>query len=264
MNFYWVYDLSSATFAALLVGVFVVFAVGGMLVTRPLARRLFGPAPAQNEVVGDVLQAAGVFYGITLGLIAVGAWTNYGDLQSKVSREAASLGAVYRDVSCLSEPSRSKLQDSLRRYTRYVIDDAWPDQRRGIVPQGGVAFMDEFQIAMGQVQPSTAAEQIVLAQIFTQYNQMIEHRRLRLDAVLGGMPATVWIVVIAGAIVNLALLWCMVLEKKRVHATLLALLSTLVALLIFLTAALDNPFRGQVGLGPEAFELIYNQLMRPK
>ena len=31
----------------------------------------------------------------------------------------------------------------------------------------------------------------------------------------------------------------------------------------FLLAAMDNPFRGGISVSPEAFELLYNQTMKP-
>jgi hypothetical protein len=263
MSCFWVYDIPSWLFALILIGAFVVFSVGGMIVTRPLARRMLGPPPACNDVVGDVLQAAGVFYGITLGLIAVGAWTNYGDLDTKVSREAAALGALYRDASCVPEPHRSALCDTLRRYTRYTIDEAWPAQRAGIVPKPGVLLMNEFQERLAAFKPADLAQQAYLTQLFAQYNGMMELRRLRLDAVGTGMPSIIWVVVFAGAAVNIALVWCFVMERQAAHAALLTLLGILVALLVFLTAALDHPFRGPISVGPDAFELIYDQLMRP-
>jgi hypothetical protein len=34
-------------------------------------------------------------------------------------------------------------------------------------------------------------------------------------------------------------------------------------MMIFLLAAMDHPFRGELSVGPEAFELVYDQLMKP-
>jgi hypothetical protein len=264
VTFYWVYSLPIWLFATLLIGAFVAASVGGMVFTRPLARRIFGPAPACNDVVGDVLQAAGVFYGITLGLIAVGAWTNYGDVGTKVSREAAALGALYRDTSLLPEPARAPMQDTLRGYTRQTIDVAWPAQRRGETPRGGVAYMDRFQSLLGAFKPADAGEQSLMRELLDQYNAMMELRRLRLDSVNTGMPTLLWVVVFAGAALNIVLVWCFVMERTTAHAILLVLLAALVGLLVFLTAAMDNPFRGGVPVGPEPFELIYDQLMTPR
>jgi hypothetical protein len=38
--------------------------------------------------------------------------------------------------------------------------------------------------------------------------------------------------------------------------------SFFLATLIALVAAMDNPFRGEVSIGPDAFQLIYDQLMK--
>src|SRR5664279_1793067 len=112
--FYWVYDIPSWVFCLLVVGVCVVFGVVGLVLARPLVRRLVGPPPGINEIVGNIVQAAGAFYGITLGLIAVGAWQTFGETDARVLREAASLGSLYRDVSTFSEPQRNELRAELK------------------------------------------------------------------------------------------------------------------------------------------------------
>jgi hypothetical protein len=40
------------------------------------------------------------------------------------------------------------------------------------------------------------------------------------------------------------------------------LLSTFIALVIFVILAMDRPFRGDLGIGPESFQLVYDQLMK--
>ena len=47
------------------------------------------------------------------------------------------------------------------------------------------------------------------------------------------------------------------------HFWMTIMFSGLLGLLIFLLAAMDNPFRGEISVGPEAFELVYKQLMQP-
>ena len=41
-------------------------------------------------------------------------------------------------------------------------------------------------------------------------------------------------------------------------------LSLFLAVVIFLIAALDNPFRGEVSVRPEAYQLVYDTLMKSK
>ena len=55
---------------------------------------------------------------------------------------AATLAALYEDVSRYPEPHAQNLRWLLRDYTRYVIKYAWPLQQRGIVPEEGTIRAD--------------------------------------------------------------------------------------------------------------------------
>ena len=70
----WLYDLPHLT-SALIMVLFVetVAMIGLMLVRRFLIPRLHYHDGA-NDAVSGTVQAIGVFYGITVGLIAVGVW----------------------------------------------------------------------------------------------------------------------------------------------------------------------------------------------
>ena len=71
--------------------------IGLVLVRRLLIPRLHYDRDA-NDAVSGTVQAIGVFYGITVGLIAVGVWNTNSNASELVSKEAASIGALYRDV----------------------------------------------------------------------------------------------------------------------------------------------------------------------
>ena len=81
------------------------------------------------------LQYFGIIYGLLLGLLAVGAYQNHAETRRSVVAEAASLAVLYRDISEYPEPSRTHLRKLVREYARFTIDDAWPKQRQGIMPE---------------------------------------------------------------------------------------------------------------------------------
>jgi hypothetical protein len=90
---------------------------------------------------------------------------------------------------------------------------------------------------------------------------MVESRRLRIARVTTKIPPIVWMVVFGGSVLNLSLMWLFVVEKKRLHDLLTAVLASLLGLLVFLLAVMDFPFRGEFSVGPDSFELVYQQLM---
>lgn len=204
MNFYGMYDLPNWLLCGLTVFLFVSFALIGQSLTRKAARSLLGDSD-HNDLVGHYLAAFGVFYGITLGLISVGTWENFSDVEAKAAQEASSVAALYRDVSSYAEPKRTELTDALREYTRYVIEEAWPLQQKGIVLKGGTECINSFQQKLVTFEPVTENQKILHAEALRQFNQMIELRRLRLQSVTQGLASTLWLVIFAGAVMNIAL-----------------------------------------------------------
>jgi hypothetical protein len=135
MNMYWVYDLPNWLFGVLTIVSTVAIGLSGLYATRGWVRRIHGDRHSHNEVVTSYLGAVCVFYGITLGLFAVATWQNYTDVETRVGEEAAAVGALYRDVSSLSDPNRTELQTDLRQYVRQVIGIAWPNNGKGSSPR---------------------------------------------------------------------------------------------------------------------------------
>ena len=118
--------------AALCIIAFVeLVSLAGLLATRRFLIPHFHFGDGINDAVSGTVQAIGVFYGITVGLIAVAVWNTNTNAADMVSREASAIGALYRDVSAYPSPLREDLQGILRQYTVYVINDAWPSQQRG-------------------------------------------------------------------------------------------------------------------------------------
>jgi len=216
-----------------------------------------------SEFIGAMVQAVMVFYGLAVALMAVSVWQTYADVSRIVSAEATGIAALYRDVSTYPEPARSRLQTDLRDYVEYVITEAWPLQQRGQVPAGGVALIDRFQAELAGFEPASESQKLLHAETLGAYNRMIQARRLRLDAVGTGLPSVLWFVIVAGAFISLSTTFFFRVQDARLHATLVTLLATFIALVIFMILSLDRPFRGHLGLPPDPYQLIYDQLMQP-
>ena len=259
--FYWIYDIPTWQLGALFALLFVGITWVGTLFISPILKLWFRSQEGLNDLVGYALGAFGVFYGLLLGLLAVATYQNAANVEDNVAREAASLGALYRDVSSYPQPIRADLQKRLQDYTRFVIDKAWPAQRRGEVPEGSVQMMDEFQQVLAQFEPATKGQEIVHAETLRQYNDMILLRRLRINAIHAGIPGVMWYVVAVGAVINTLLILSFRM-RFDIHLVIGGMLSFFVGVVIFMIAAMDNPFRGEVSVGPDAFELIYTSLMK--
>ncbi len=263
MTFYWVYDMPTWKMVFMITAISVGVTWFGTIFVRPFLRVFFRSQQSANDLISYLLGSHGVYFGILLGLLALSAYQNFTDTDKLVSQEASRLAGLYRDVSSYPEPGRTQLCSLLRKYTRYVIDEAWPLQRQGIIPPGGVQMVSDFQDELMKFEPTTPRLEILHAQTLAQFNTFVESRRLRLHAVNTGIPAIIWYVMLIGAAVNIVLIWLLDM-KLIVHLFLGGVISFFLATLIAMTVAMDNPFRGEVSIPPTAFELLYEQYMQDK
>jgi hypothetical protein len=265
MTMYWIYDLPNWVFGTLTVVVFVAVGLAGLYLTRRWVERIHEHGQhSQNDIVGFYMAGVTVLYGVSVGLLAIGAWATYAEVQGKIDHEAAVLGGLYRDVGAYPEPVRSIMQEDLRRYTRQVIDVGWPMQQKGIVPNNASTVLNDFQDHFMSFEPETERQEILAAETYKAFNELTESRRARLNSVTAEMPGPLWALVLAGAFICIAVSWFFHTTNFSVHFWMTILFSSLLALLIFLIAVLDNPYRGKVSVSPEPLERVYQQTMMPQ
>jgi len=259
--FYWIYEYPKWSMALLFAMVFIAVSLSGLVLVRSVLTKWIHSERRANEMLGLCLTSFAAVYGILLGLVAFGTYQNFSSVTDLVSREAACLASLYRDTSAFPEPYRSTLQREIRAYTRYTIDQGWPAQRQGIVPTGGTQRVTVFSGDLMKFNPSDKRGEILLAETFRQFNQLVELRRSRLATVTSGIPAVLWWVLAIGSLVFMVMIWMLDMEI-HVHMTLTILLSSFLGIVIFLIASMDNPFRGEGGVGPDNLELVYQTLMK--
>lgn len=259
---FWIYDYPSWVVAILFCTLFVAATWSGIFLSRVTVHSWIHREKRANEMIGSALSSFFVLFGLLLGLVAVATYQDFSYASDLVDKEASSIGALYRDFTGYPEPIRTQLQDRLREYARFTIEDGWPQQRKGIVPTGGTDRITALFQVLATFEPAKKSEEIFHAEALRQFNHLVELRRSRLANVTMGLPAVLWWVVAFGALLNIVLIWIQDMEI-HVHLILGGVLASILGLVIFLIAALDNPFRGIVSVGPDAIALVYETLMQP-
>jgi hypothetical protein len=258
---FWIYDYPTWEMALLFTLGTAAFAVLGVL----LFRRVFGAwlhrDDKVNEMVGFAMSSFSMLYGLLLGLLAVAAYQGFSDTSGLTDRESTVLATLYGATGALPAPLAQELQGDLRRYTRNVIDVSWPEQRRGVVPTEAGDLLEIYLHKLHGFEPQTMREQNVQAEAFALSNELVQIRRSRLLSVDGGIPEILWWVVLAGAAINILLVWMLDMQRHS-HIILSAMVGGFLGLVIFLVAAMDYPFRGAVSVGPDSFEFVYDTVMR--
>ena len=250
-------DLVSALiFAVAFPGVTLV----GLLLFRRLLSRWIHRETRANDMVSMALASFSVMYGHPGG---AGRRRRLHPLRRhEQQRERRGLGPgqpLPRHLA-FPEPLSHRLQQDIRDYTRDTIEVGWPAQRRGETPTGGTQRVSQLFVDLVSFQPKDERDQAIFSEVFYRYNQLIDLRRERLAAVTTGLPAVLWWVMMLGAALNIILIWMLNMEI-HVHVVLATVLSLFLGSVIFLTAVLDLPFRGEVSVSAEPLQLVYRTLM---
>jgi hypothetical protein len=251
----WLYELSPLQAAVIVMAFIETLSLAGLFLTRRFVMPRLHYSDGVNDAVSGTVQAIGVFYGITVGLIAVGVWNTNSNASDLVSKEAASIAALYRDVSGYPSPLRDELRAKLREYTVFVIEQAWPAQKVG---QGqsinvGTKIMDDFQDKLYTFDPSTWGQQSLHTEALKAYNTLIEYRRLRIDAVGSGLSSVMWAVIWVGAIISIGVAYFYKIEDPKLHAMLVALMGGFLAIVLFMIVINDKPFYGYVSISSDPY-----------
>jgi hypothetical protein len=216
-----------------------------------------------NSVVGNTILAFSVFYGLLLGLISVVTYQNFSNLSDNVTREASVMAALYRNFSAYDSPAREELQQAMRAYARTTIDDDWPMQMKGIVPSRGSGEVTAMYAKLTAYEPQRIGQQILHAEALREFNSFVEVRRTRLANIVGGIPGLLRYVVLIGAALNILLFW-MFDTGFFVHIILGGIVAFFLGVMILIIVNLDTPFRGELTVGANPFEAIYDSMMKPK
>jgi hypothetical protein len=260
--FHWIYEVPAWEGALILsLSFLLVFWVATLLFHRYL-HAWFHTEHRANDMVGFVLSSYFVLYGLLVGLTAVAVYQNLTSVTDLVSREAASLGAIYRDLGGYPQPGRELLRGELRDYTQYEIERDWPQLRHGIVPAEGTHRLGQFVDELLRVAPQGSSQEIIHGDTLRQLSNYMDLRTERLDNVTLGLPQELWWVVGIGGLVTLLLVSVLSIEI-HVHLILGAALSGFRGLVIYVIASMDHPFMGSVSVDVDPFRQVYATIMLP-
>ena len=244
----------------IIVSSFVVLSIIGLALFQWL---IVGRLRLTEEMNNDIIffaSAIAVFYSLTVGLIAVGVWTTYTEVENTVSAEATAIGCFYRDISGYPEPTRTRLQTQVREYTVFLIEQAWPAQRRGKSTDVATRRLSALEQELVRFEPATLGQQVLHAETFRQYNEVAGLRRQRLHAIGAGLPSVMWSVVLFGAFLTITVTYLLKMQRI-VHFVLTGFFAMFIALAVFVITSLDQPLSGPLAIDSGPYRLVLDRLI---
>lgn len=232
----------------------LVVAAGIAAENRFVRNRLHGGESA-NNVIEWTLSVFSAFYGILLGLLAVGAYENINSVDAVVADEASAISVLYWNFEQFPEPTRGTLEANLRAYASEVVNHSFDKQARGERPTGEMALLRDISETLGSFDPKGPREEAFQSESISQLSDLLEAREGRLNNSDIGIPAVLWWIVGLGAAITLFLI-CLLDFPIRLHLVFGCLLAFFIGAMIYVIAEMDNPFSGSDRVGPERIQVL--------
>jgi Protein of unknown function (DUF4239) len=255
----WFYDTSIFITMPVFVGGFVLISCAVVLALRPLVHRLVDNPKEWDHALGHVIETFGVIFGILLALVAVSVYENFAEAREASLKEAALVGALFRGTTGLPDEAGIPMRATIEEFVHTVIEQDFPAQRRGDLPETSAAQVDEFEHLLHEFEPQPVQQEAEFLQLLATFDDFIEARRARIDATTLELPLPFWIVIWIGAAVNAILVALIHLKNVRLHLILAGLLALFVGFVMFVTADMDHPYAGSISVGPGPFERVLQQ-----
>ena len=244
------------------ISLFVLASVAGLILVQRLV-----PVESRkqhNDVAGFIYAVVGIAYAVLLGLVVIASWEQFQMARNTVEREASELAELFWLGHRLPHPEGHRLQELARSYARVVVDEEWPLMARGESSPRAWALIDEIRLTVQNLNPDTEAGQVLYEQGLERVHDLADARRDRLVEAKEGIPGILWIVLVTGAFITVGFTYLFGLDDTTTHTLMVAALALVIGLVLFTIGSLEYPFKGDVRLGPDAFELVLERFASSK
>jgi hypothetical protein len=195
-----------------------------------------------------------VLYTVLLAFIAVATWENFVNAQEVVESEANYAEQVFEDANQFTQPTAGRIGDAIAQYAETVIQQEWPAQQQGKVPNMAHKYLDQIHGAIAAYEPADAGKAVLMQEIVRDLNRLFAERNARLQAVNGHIPKMVWGVIVVVGALTIGYSCFMRSEGLLIHIVMVSGLALALTLVVCLIVELDYPFRGQISVSAAAFK----------
>jgi hypothetical protein len=211
-----------------------------------------------GSITEYVTMMVGVFYALIVGLSLVSVWENRDNAEQRVHTEASSLQEVYQLAAALPNPARQQIQSDAAGYADYVVRTEWPlMDREAPLGEEGWTRLDKLRDAVTSYTPTTSAENNVVSDAVNQLSTLADARRGREAAAADRMPALLWVGLILGGVLTVALTFVYGMKQHISHLAMVMGLTGLIGFMMILIFNLDNPFNQGLGANSSAFTDLF-------
>lgn len=212
-----------------------------------------------HDFLSSLCQVIGTIYAVLISFSIIISWQVFTATQTIVAQEANAVADIDRMARGLPVPIYRQIHEAARTYTHLVIAHEWPAMASGQEsPLAYAALVDLWHI-YSDFQPSLRSDPLY-QQSLSRMNDLSGARRVRLLAIHSRVPTVMWILLYGGGVIVVLTSYLFRVRRFWLQALVIGLVSGMIAFCLFLTAAMEGPFQGDVCVSPDAFSFVLDHL----
>jgi len=214
-----------------------------------------------HAVTDPLLQVVGMMFAILLGFMVSDAMQRFAQARSTVQQEAASVADVFRLADGFSDSDRNHIQKLCITYVDQVVNDEWPKLTYKKTSNKVWHTYDELWSTLSKLKAKDESQASVLQCILPCMVSVGDNRRMRIEALNNGLSPVLWIVLGIAGVATVLFACLFGAKSKTLQMVMIAIITIVMGLNVFMLASYDDPFSGDVRIGPDAF-IVDQRLFR--
>jgi hypothetical protein len=208
-----------------------------------------GPLLLDSGRGRGMIQVVGTSFAVLLAFVILAAFQTYSGARAGAGSEATAVLDMARTAALFPEAQRDQLRSDLICYGRAVVSEEWPAMRQGHSSPFVDRWIAAYRTLFGQLDLHTTRQQLALQDLLNLANARTAGRQQRLNDDTPAIPTPLWLALIFGGVVAVALQISVVDPRERflVLGLMTAAVAGVVAAGLLVVYFLDHPYEQKTG-----------------
>ena len=214
-----------------------------------LRRRAGGPLLADGGRGGPKIIVTGTLFAVVLAFVILAAFQTYNGAKTAAQSEAVAVLDMARAATLFSPAQRDQLHAAFTCYGRAVVAQEWPAMENGHSSPLVERWIGEYRGVYRRLDVRPPREQLAFKELLDQGATRAAGRLQRLDKATPSVPTPLWLALVFGGCVAVALQLGLAdpRERFRVEGLMVGGVASVIAAGLLIVYFLDHPYSGHTG-----------------
>ena len=196
-----------------------------------------------------MIQVTGTMFAVVLAFVILAAFQTYNGARAGAQAEAAAVLDMARAAALFPPAQRDQLRADFACYGRAVVGQEWPAMHRGHSSAVVDDWINTYRAVFRRLDVGSPREQLALQELLNQEATRTTGRQQRLAEATPDVPTPLWLALVFGGCVAVALQLSMADPRERVvvQSVLVAGFASVVVAGLLIVNFLDHPYQRHTG-----------------